>query len=214
MENSILKTIKKYETAEAAINDIATAKQPKDLFGVAYVLTVNKHTYETVKAQIDAKIKQLKDELKVYENKNETVEKLIKEKFLEVYATQQIVVPKKVFNPETNKYEISADSETGEVLMKEKQINNKGDGVFIYKPETKKLVKDLSKITYETHPHLFKQEWVLDKDLVGFADDLPMQEVITPQSVGIQFSNIKAKYEKELALLKEKNDNNYKQSKN
>lgn len=150
---------------------------------------------EKLKKELDEYIKPFKERIKDLQIEIDNEEAEIKQIFLQVYKTIDIVVPKKVFNPETNKYEISADSETGEVFMVEKQINNKGEKLFTYSPEKKSYKVDYSKITYETHPHLFVIKPILDDDLVKMHDNLPMIEIVKPATVGIQHSQLRKEIE-------------------
>lgn len=191
----LLKQLNKIESKEQIISIIDNAKTPEDLKVPARALAVKKKTYDKRKEELKQIVDSLQQPLKEWEKEITSMEKLIKDKFLNVYQEAEVLIQKKQFNPDTQTWESTEDGE-----LKLKKVNNKGQKTFTYTAEKKEIVKDLSNVSYETHPHLYDLKPVLNEGYVRLDQNLPTKEIIIPAKVGIQFANLQNEVENMIKL--------------
>lgn len=123
------------------VEKVNKALEPQDLMESVFTLTTMKKLLESAKTTLKQAMLEPQAQIKAFETQFNKLETLIKDKFLSVYEKKEIVVPKRTYNPDTQKWEYVSDEETGEIETKVKEIDNKGLGMFTYTPsiETEEL---------------------------------------------------------------------------
>lgn len=168
------------EMSNRAEEVVLTASQPIELAEAILITADIKDKLKMAKKALKDAEENPKAQIKAIAAVAENLESQIKDRFSQTYETETVIKQK-------------TDEETGEVTFKEYENTNKGKKLFTYTAPKKitELVVDMDQITHETHPHLFKQEWVLQKDLLKAEDieNLPTKTKTTetPEKIGIQW---------------------------
>lgn len=155
------------------------ASEPSDLVAPVMTLTVAKDLVDTAKTQLKAMVKPYQEQIKAMEAMLEPLQEDISAKFLETYKEETVHYNK-------------VDEETGEVEFKQYVKDNKGKKMFIYRSEKTKEEIDYEAISYETHPHLYDMQPVININRCEKeAHNLPKIVKTTPASVGFQWAEIR-----------------------
>lgn len=168
------------KVVETARKGVFEASKPEELDNSLITLVNVKDIVKQAKDKLKKLEAEPKKQIKILDDLSKALENEIKEKFVELKKTNLV---QKVNN------------ETGEIYHKEQ--NNYEKGRFTYTPEKVSLVVDKDKLLEEKRFTKEITTTVIDEEALqeyisqNGIKELPTKEVITPEKIGIQFSQIK-----------------------